>query len=52
MTEEGAENIKSALEAISEQCKATNSCVNCPLFDCCQGDVDLFEFHPGSWFQK
>ena len=31
MTREGAESVKDALRAISEQCRATNSCENCPL---------------------
>ena len=43
MTREGVENIREALKVISEQCKATLSCENCPLEDCCE---DLFECVP------
>ena len=49
MNREGIENIKGALEIISEQCKATFSCENCPLFDCCQEEVGLFEIRPDCW---
>lgn len=49
MTKEGAEIIRGALKIISEQCEATFSCENCPLFDCCQGEVDLFEIYPDNW---
>lgn len=52
MTKEGVEIIRGALEAISEQCKATTSCENCPLFDCCHGEVDLFEFRPDDWVTR
>ena len=49
MNREGVENIKGALEVISKQCKATISCENCPLFDCCQEEVGLFEISPDCW---
>ena len=52
MNREGIENIKGALKIISEQCKATFSCEDCPLYDCCQGTDDLFERSPERWFQK
>ena len=52
MNREGIENIKGALKIISEQCKATFSCEDCPLYDCCQGTDDLFERSPDRWFQK
>lgn len=43
MTREGVENIKGALKVILEQCEATFSCENCPVYDCCE---DLFECIP------
>lgn len=49
MTKEGAEIIRGALEAISEQCKATSSCANCPLYYYCQEEVGLFEVSPNCW---
>ena len=50
MTREGIEKTIGALEVISEQCKATSSCDNCPLFDCCQEEeVGLFETSPDCW---
>lgn len=49
MTREELEKVRSALEVISEQCKATSSCDNCPLFDCCQEEVGLFETSPDCW---
>ena len=52
MTREGIKNIKGALKIISEQCKATISCENCPLFDCCQSDVGVFEICPSHWSQE
>ena len=52
MTKEGAENIKGALKIISEQCKATFSCEDCPLYDCCQGTDDLLERSPDHWFRE
>ena len=52
MTKEGAENIKGALNIISEQCEATFSCENCPLFDCCHSEVFLFEVRSDNWLQK
>lgn len=52
MTREGAEKVREALKVISEQCRATDSCENCPLYDCCQGTDDLFERSPDRWFQK
>ena len=52
MTREGAEIIRGAMRAISEQCKETFSCENYPLYDCCQGTDDLFERSPDRWFQK
>ena len=45
MTKEGAEIIIGAVEAIYEQCTATFSCENCPVYDCCD---DLFECIPDS----
>ena len=39
MTREGAEKVREALKVISEQCRATDSCENCPLYDYC---ADLF----------
>ena len=44
MTREGAEIIRGAMRAISEQCMKTGSCGNCPLCD--RKDLscdDLFE---------
>lgn len=35
MTKEGAEKVREAVKMIYEQCKASNSCANCPVFDCC-----------------
>lgn len=35
MTREGAEKVREAVKTIYEQCKASNSCANCPVFDCC-----------------
>ena len=52
MTREGAEIIRGAMRAISEQCKETFSCENCPLYDCCQGTDDLFERSPDHWFRE
>ena len=52
MNREGIENIKGALKIISEQCKATFSCENCPLFDCCQSEVGLFKIPPSEWFTR
>ena len=49
MTKEGAKIIRGALEAISEQCKATRSCANCPLYYYCQEEVGLFEVSPNCW---
>ena len=49
MTREGAKKVREALNIISEQCEATFSCENCPLFDCCHGEVDLFEVRPDNW---
>ena len=49
MTREGIEKIIGALEVISEQCMATSSCDNCPLFDCCEEGVGLFETSPDCW---
>ena len=43
MTREGAEIIREAVKAIYEQCTATFSCENCPVYDCCE---DLFECIP------
>ena len=34
MTREGAEKVRDALKMILEQCEATMSCKNCPLYDC------------------
>ena len=33
MTREGIEKVKGALKVILEQCEATMSCKNCPLYD-------------------
>ena len=52
MTREGAEIIRGAMRAISEQCMRTDSCENCPLYDCCQGTDDLFERSPDRWFRE
>ena len=40
MTREGAEKVREAVKAIYEQCEATFSCENCPVYDSCD---DLFE---------
>ena len=50
MTREGAEIIRGAMEMIYKQCKATSSCENCPLYECCQDD-GLFEVCPGMWLE-
>lgn len=34
MTREEAESVRDALKMILEQCEATMSCKNCPLYDC------------------
>ena len=50
MTKEGANKVREALKAIYKQCRATDSCKNCPCipqspiarcytYDCCK---DLF----------
>ena len=52
MTREGAEKVREALKVILEQCRATDSCENCPLYDCCQGTDDLFERSPDHWFRE
>lgn len=46
MTREELEKVRGALEVISEQCKATSSCDNCPLFDCCQEGWDCLKLAP------
>ena len=47
MTREGAEKIKDALylalRVISEQCRATVSCENCPLNNLRPGTDDFYE---------
>ena len=43
MTREGAEKVREAVKAIYEQCTATFSCENCPVYDCCQGSDDFYE---------
>lgn len=47
MTKEGAEKIKDALyralSVISEQCRATVSCENCPLNNLRPGSDDFYE---------
>ena len=54
MTEEGAKIVRGALEVIYKQCRATDSCENCPCIpqhptarcytcDCCN---DLFDDVP------
>lgn len=54
MTREGIEKVKGALKVILEQCRATDSCENCPCIpqsptarcytcDCCN---DLFDDTP------
>lgn len=54
MTREGAKKVREALKVILEQCRATDSCENCPCIpqhptarcytrDCCD---DLFECVP------
>ena len=40
MTKEGAEIVKGALKVILEQCRATKSCENCPVYDCCDNVFD------------
>ena len=56
MTREGAEKVREALKVILEQCRATNSCENCPCIpqhptarcytcDCCN---DLFDCTSGT----
>ena len=49
MNREGIENIKGALKIISEQCKETFSCENCPWYDCkdlnCEYLVDCIPDH-------
>lgn len=49
MTEEGVKNIKDALKIISEQCKATWTCENCPLVELCQSEVSYFQIPPRHW---
>ena len=40
MTEHGAKIIRGALKVILEQCRATNSCENCPVYDCSDNVFD------------
>ena len=52
MTEDSAKIVIEALESISGECKRTSYCrgdYNCPLFDCCQEGVGLFETSPDCW---
>ena len=52
MTKEGAEIIRGAMRAISEQCMKTGSCKNCPFSCCCQCIDYSHETRPDNWFQK
>lgn len=40
MTREEAESVREALKVILEQCRATNSCENCPVYDCSDNVFD------------
>ena len=52
MTEHGAEIIRDAMRAISEQCMETGSCKNCPLSYYCKCMDNLSECRPDMWFRK
>ena len=52
MTREGIEKVKDAMRAISEQCRGTDSCKNCPLSYYCKCMDDLSECRPDMWFRK
>ena len=52
MTEHGAEIIRDAMRAISEQCTGTGSCKNCPFSYYCQCMDSLAECRPDMWFRK
>lgn len=52
MTEEGVEKIRGALKVITEQCRATLSCKNCPFSYFCQCMDYLSEPRPDMWFRK
>ena len=50
MTREGAEIIRGAMRAISEQCMKTDSCNNCPFSCCCQCMDYSHETRPDNCF--
>ena len=52
MTKEGAEIIRGAMRAISEQCMRTDSCKNCPFSCCCQCIDYSHETRPDNWFRE
>ena len=52
MTKEGAEIIRGAMRAISEQCMKTGSCKNCPFSCCCQCIDYSHESRPDNWFRE
>lgn len=52
MTREGAEKVREAMRAISEQCMETDSCKNCPLSYYCQCMDNLSKCRPDNWFRE
>ena len=52
MTKEGVEIIRGAMKVITEQCRGTDSCKNCPLSYYCKCMDDLSECRPDMWFRK
>ena len=52
MTREGAEIIRGAMRAISEQCMKAGSCNGCPFSCCCQCMDYLPESRPDMWFRE
>lgn len=52
MTEYGAKIIRGAMKVISEQCRGTDSCKNCPLSYYCKCMDNLSECRPDMWFRE
>ena len=52
MTREGANKVRDAMRAISEQCMKAGSCKNCPFSYFCQCMDNLHESRPDVWFRE
>ena len=53
MTRDKADAIRAALKVIAKTCREASNdipiCKGCPLWDACQGKIDLFSVFPTTW---